>query len=138
MGTAIKTYLIAGVLTAVVPLAVAYIVFYSVPAGCDVNAWLCLFPVSLMYLAPCAAVAIPLLFYIAGIRHIGFVGWIVLTLLVGSISQMLISGWSLFISAEYMRRIYFYEILIFPQGFAAGALCGAVFGAAMAGLRKAP
>ncbi len=124
---------IAGVLTAAVPVGLAFALYWLAPWGCDASAWICLFPLSLLGVAPVAALCLPILFHFNRRRRQPFPdGWLPVILLTGSVSQLLVTGYSLWTLADYMRRIFLYDALIFPQGFAAGATAGAVFWVSLA------
>ncbi len=130
-------YLIAAFLTAVVSLSIAYSIYLSAPWGCDANAWLCLFPISLIGIAPIAAVCMPILFGFNQRRRRTLPdGLLPFVVLVALVSQTMVTGYSLWHSEEHMRRIFFYEVLIFPQGLAAGALTSAVFWFALFALNR--
>lgn len=121
-------YVFAGVLTAAIPVALAFTIYWSAPWACDASAWLCLFPLSLLGVAPVAALCLPIVFYLNRRRpHPLPDGWMPVVLLTGVVSQVLVTGYSLWLLEDYMRRVFFFEALIFPQGFAAGAVTGAVF-----------
>jgi hypothetical protein len=78
--------------------------------------------------SPIAATCLPILFFFnRQRRHPLPDGCLPVVSSVAIVSQAAVSGYSLWSFADYMRRIYFYEILIFPQGLAAGAVAGAVF-----------
>ena len=125
-------YLFAAVLTAVVPIALAYSIYWYAPWGCDASAWLCLFPLSIIGVAPIAAICLPILFRLnRQRRHPLPDGWLLVVLSVAIVSQVAVTGYSLWLLADYMRKIFFYEVLIFPQGLAAGAVTGAVFWCAL-------
>lgn len=130
-------YLVAAVLTVVVPIALAYSIYWYAPWGCDASAWLCLFPFSLTGVAPIAATCLPILFRLnRQRRHPLPDGWLSVVLSVAIVSQVAVTGYSLWLLADYMRRIFFYEVLIFPQGLAAGAVTGAVFWCSLFMLNK--
>lgn len=130
-------YLIAAFLTAVASLSIAYSIYLAAPWGCDANAWLCLFPISLIGIGPVAAVIMPILFSLNRRRTRALPdGLLPFVVLVGLVSQAVVSGYSLWQSEEHMRRIFFYDVLIFPHGLAAGALAGAVFWCALYILNK--
>jgi hypothetical protein len=121
-------YLVAAVLTAVVPIALAFSIYWFAPWGCDANAWLCLFPLSLIGVAPVGAIGLPIMFRLnRQRRHPLPDGWLFVVVSFAVASQVAVSVYSLWSLADYMRRIFFYEVLIFPQGLAAGAVTGAVF-----------
>ncbi len=121
-------YVVAAVLTAVVPIALAYSIYWYAPWGCDASAWLCLFPLSIIGVAPIAATCLPILFRLnQQRRHPLPDGWLLVVLSVAIVSQVAVTGYSLWLLADYMRQIFFYEVLNFPQGLAAGAVTGAVF-----------
>lgn len=128
---------VAAVLTAVLPAALGFAMYRSAPSGCDTNAWLCLFPISMFYLAPAAAVYLPVLFYLNRRRRRPLPdGLMPVALLTGVVTQFLASGVSLWSLADYMRRIHVHEVLIFPQALAAGIVIGAVFRLSLAVLSK--
>ena len=130
-------YIFAAVLTAVVPIAIAFSIYWFAPWGCDASAWLCLFPLSLIGVAPIGATFLPFLFRFNQKRRNALPnGWLVVIVLVAIVSQIGVSGYSLWSLADYMRRIFFYEVLIFPQGLAAGAVTGAVFWCSLFMLNK--
>ena len=130
-------YLVAAILTAAIPIALAYSIYWLAPWGCDASAWLCLFPLSLIGVAPIAALCLPFLFRLnQKRRHALPDGWLLVIVSVAIVSQVAVTGYSLWSLADYMRRIFFYEILIFPQGLAAGALAGAVFWSSLFTLNK--
>lgn len=121
-------YLVAGASTAVVSIALAYSIYWAAPWGCDASAWLCLFPISLIGVAPIGAVCLPFLFRLNRKRSRPIPdGWLPFIVSVAAVSQLAVTGYSLWIFDDHMRRIFFYEVLIFPHGLAAGALTGAVF-----------
>lgn len=125
-------YLVAAVLTASIPIALAYSIYWVAPWGCDTSAWFCLFPLSLIGVAPIGAICLSILFYLNRQRREALPdGWLPVVVSVATISQVAASGHSLWLLADYMGRIFFYEVLIFPQGLAAGALTGSVFWCSM-------
>jgi len=131
-------YIIAGILTVVVPVTLAFASYWLAPWGCDANAWLCLLPLSLLGVAPIAALCLPILYFMNRRRvHPLPDGWFSIMLLTGFMAQMLVSGYSLWLFEPHMRRIFFFDILIFPQGFVAGVIVGAVFWISLAVLGKA-
>lgn len=124
----------AGLLTAVVPVMLAFAAYWLAPWGCDANAWLCLLPISLIFVAPVAALCLPLLVVMNRRRPKPFPdGWLPVLSVTGLLAQLAISGASLWLAAPHMRRIFFFDVLIFPQGFVAGAIVGAVFWISLAG-----
>lgn len=121
-------YFIAALSTAVVSVAFAYTIYWFAPWGCDASAWLCLFPLSLIGVAPLGAICLPILFRLNLRRRRPIPdGWLPFISAVAAISQLGVTGYSLWLFDDRMRQIFFYEILIFPQGLAAGAMTGAVF-----------
>lgn len=121
-------YLVAAVLTAAIPVALAYSIYGFAPWGCDASAWLCLFPLSLIGVAPIGAFCLPIVFRLNRQKRAALPdGWLPVVVSFAVVSQVGVAGYSLWSLADYMRRIYFYEVLVFPQGLAAGALTGAVF-----------
>lgn len=124
---------IAGVLTAAIPVCLAFAIYWLAPWGCDASAWLCLFPLSLLGVAPVAALYLPILFHFnRRLRHPFPDGWLPVIVLTAGVSQLVVTGYSLWTLADYMRRIFLFDALIFPQGLAAGATTGAVFWASLA------
>ena len=121
-------YLVAAVLTAVVPIAFAFSIYWFAPWGCDASEWLCLFPLSLIGVAPIGAICLPIMFrFNRQRRHPLPDGWLPFVFSVAVVSQVAMTVYSLWSLSDYMRRIFFYEVLIFPQGLATGAVVGAVF-----------
>ena len=121
-------YLFAAILTATIPVVFAFSIYWIAPWGCETSAWLCLFPLSVIGVAPIAAICLPFLFRLNRQRRNPLPdGWLPVIVSLAVVSQVGVSGYSLWSLADYMRRIFFYEVLIFPQGLAAGALTGAVF-----------
>ena len=130
-------YSIAAVLTAATPIVLAYSIYWFAPWDCEASAWLCLFPLSLIGVAPIAAICLPILFRLNWKRREVIPdGWLPVVVSVAVISQVVVTGYSLWSLADYMSRIFFYEVLIFPQGLAAGALTGAVFWCSLFMLNK--
>ena len=130
-------YLIAAVLTAAIPIALAYSIYWFAPWGCDASAWFCLFPLALIGVAPIGAICLPILFRLNRQRREALPdGWLLVVVSVAVISQVAVTGYSLWSLADYMRLIFFYEVLIFPQGLAAGAVTGAVFWSSLFMLNK--
>ncbi|MDU8946475.1 hypothetical protein [Ovoidimarina sediminis] len=130
-------YLVAAVSTAVISVAIAYSIYLFAPWGCDASAWLCLFRISLLGVAPIGAICLPLLFRLNRQRHRAFPdGWLPFVVSVAIVSQVAVTGYSFWLFEDHIRRIFFYEILIFPQGLAAGAVTGAAFWCSLAILNK--
>lgn len=131
-----RDYLRAGVLTAVVPLALAFGIYWLAPWGCDANAWLCLLPIALAYLALPAALFLPIAVFLNRRRARPWPdGLIPVVLATGLLAQAVVSGTSLWRSDPHMREIFFWDVLIFPQGLAAGAILGLVFRLSLGGRR---
>lgn len=129
-------YVIAGVLTAVMSVSLAFAFYWLAPWGCDASAWLCLYPLSLLMAAPFAALCLPILLSLNRRRRCPFPdGWLMVIFVTAAMSQLLISGYSLWSLADYLRHNFLFEVLIFPQGLAAGATIGAAFCASLALLR---
>lgn len=121
-------YVVAAVLTALGPIAFAFSIYWFAPWGCDANEWLCLFPLSLICVAPIGAICLPIVFrFNRQRRHPLPDGWLPFVVSVAVVSQVAVTVYSLWSLTDYMRRIFFYEVLIFPQGLATGAVVGAVF-----------
>ena len=125
---ATRDYVRAGILTAVIPVALAFASYWLAPWGCDASAWLCLLPLSLLGVAPIAALCLPLLFYFNRRRLYPLPdGWFSIVLSTGVVAQGLVTGYSLWLAAPHIRRIFLFDVLVFPQGFVAGLIVGAVF-----------
>lgn len=121
-------YLVAAFLTAVVSIATAFSIYWFAPWGCDTSAWLCLFPISLIGVAPIAAICMPILFSLNQRRPRALPdGWLPFVLSSAVVAQLVVTGYSLWLFEEHMRRNFIFEVLILPQGLAAGSLTGAVF-----------
>lgn len=128
-----RHYIAAGILTAVIPVALAFAIHRLAPWACDASAWLCLFPLSMLYSAPFAALCLPLLVFVNRRRRNPFPdGWISVVSFTGVVVQVIITGTSLWITRPYIRHHFIFDVLIFPQGFAAGAVIGAVFWVSLA------
>lgn len=63
-------------------------------------------------------------------------GLLPFVVLVALFSQTMVTGYSFWQSEEHIRRIFFYDVLIFPQALAAGALVGTLFWCALYVLDK--
>lgn len=125
--------LVAAFLTAVIPIALAYSIYWFAPWSCDASAWLCLFSLSLIGVAPIGAICLPILFRLNQQRRQTLPdGWLPVVVSVAAVSQVTVTGYSLWLFEDHIRRIFIYEILIFPQGLAAGAITGAVFWCSLA------
>lgn len=123
----------AGILTAVIPWAIAFAMHWWAPWGCDASAWLCVFPLSLSGIAPIAALCLPLLFFFNQRRRHPFPdGWLSIMVLSGCVSQLLVSAYGLWLVDDHVRRIFFFDVLMFPHGLVAGVLIGAVFRGSLA------
>lgn len=118
----------AGILTAVVPMAMALAIHGLAPWGCDASAWLCLLPLSLLGVAPIAALGLPILIFFNRRRRQPLPdGWLAVSLFTGCVSQVLASAYGFGSAADHMRRIFLFDVLIFPYGLVAGAMVGVVF-----------
>ena len=127
-----RDYVRAGILTAVIPVALAFAMYWLAPWGCDANAWLCLVSLSMLGTAPIAALCLPVLVFLNRRRSHPFPdGWLSVMALTGCASQLLVTGVSLWALADYLRRIFLLEALIVPYGFVAGAIIGAIFRASL-------
>lgn len=123
-----RNYLLAGFFTAALPISLAFAIYWWAPWGCDASAWLCLFPLALLGVAPIAALCLPFAFFLNRRRNRPFPdGLVAVTSLTGVVSQVLVTAYAFWLLEDYVRRIFFFEALIFPQGFAAGAVTGATF-----------
>jgi hypothetical protein len=128
----------AGIFTAVIPVALAFTFYWLAPWGCDANAWLCLLPLALIYVSPIAALILPLAFLINRRRQSVIPdGWLSTMILTGIVAQLLVTVTSLWLNEPHIRRIFFFDVLIFPQGFVAGATIGAIFWVSLAAFGKA-
>jgi len=58
-------------------------------------------------------------------------GWVVTTLSVGLVTQVLLSGFYLIALGPAYRRIFMAEVIFIPQPFVAGATAGAVYWATL-------
>src|SRR5512134_3231566 len=88
-------YLLAGVLTAVLPVALSFAIYWWAPWGCDASAWLCLFPLSLLGVAPIAALCLPIAFALNRRRHHPLPdGLMPVAVMTGVASQVLVTGYS--------------------------------------------
>lgn len=132
-----RDYIRAAILTAVVPVAGAFTSHWIAPWGCDANAWLCVLSLALIVIAPFAALVLPLLTLLNRRRRRPFPdGWISITLLSGVIGQLTTSGVSLWLNEPHVRRTFFVEVLVIPQGFVAGAIAGVVFWVSLNGFSR--
>ena len=132
-----RDYIRAGILTAIVPVAGAFTSYWLAPWGCDANAWPCVLPLALLVIAPFAALVLPLLTLLNRRRRRPLPdGWISIALLSGVIGQLITSGASLWLNEPHVRRTFFVEVLVIPQGFVAGAIAGAVFWASLSGFSR--
>lgn len=123
-----RDYIRAGLVTACVPMALAFTAYWLSPWRCDAVAWLCLSSLSLLIFAPIAALGLPLAcFFNRKRRRPIDDGWLSTVLLSGCAAQLIVSGSSLFMLAAYVDWASLYQALIFPEGFVAGALTGAIF-----------
>jgi hypothetical protein len=124
----VKEYVWIGLLTGIVPSLLAFLSYWLAPWGCDANAWLCLLPLALLVLAPFAALWLPVLFYInQRMRHTVPDGWLPIIFLSGVVSQVMSASYGLWRFQPYLEYVDTHEVLLFPQGFAAGAIIGLVF-----------
>ncbi|MDU8941880.1 hypothetical protein [Ovoidimarina sediminis] len=127
----------AGLLTALLSLLYVFGSFRLAPWGCDVSAWLCLMPISVLYVSPPAALLLPLAVMANRRRQRPFPdGLLPLMIATGLVAQAAISGTSLWLSAPHMRHIFVYDVLIFPYGFLAGALAAGVFRLSLSALAR--
>jgi len=124
----------AAIVTAVLPSAAAAVYLWLVPAGCDMRLdaatyrWTCLLP-GLLIVVP-AVVAI--LLSVANLlnNRIGRRlpdGWLVTTLAVGLLTQVILSGAYLLALDHACRGRMMGEIISVPQPFVAGASVGLIF-----------
>lgn len=134
-----KHLIVAGIVTALVPSAVALAIHRLAPWGCDASGWLCLFPLALLGVAPVAAVGLPILRFLKQRRrHHAFPdGWLTGTAWTACAAQLLVSTFSLIWADDHMRRLFFWDVLMFPYGLAAGAIAGMIFWGALASMGKA-
>ena len=130
-------YLLAGLLAAAVPMALGLGLHRMNPGACYDSP--CLLPLALLLVPPCAAPALTLLFALN--RRLGRPvpdGWLPGPLICGTMVQIVLSTVSLASAEAHMRRIFLFEMFLFPQGFLAGLAVGAVFwGALLASGRQA-
>lgn len=127
-----RDYVRAGILTAVIPVALAFAMYWLAPWGCDANAWPCLVSLSMLGTAPIAALCLPVLFFLNRRRSHPFPdGWLSVVVFTGCASQLLVTVSSVWVLADYVRRTFLLEALIVPYGFVAGAIIGAIFRASL-------
>jgi hypothetical protein len=132
-----RHYVWAGILTATIPMLLAYAIYWLAPWGCDANAWLCLLPLSLIVVAPIAALILPFAVFFNRRRRRPLPdGWLPITLSTGVLAQTGISATSLWLYGDYLRHLYLVDVLIFPQAFVAGAMVGTVFSASLSILSR--
>lgn len=118
----------AGTLAAAIPISLAFTTYWLAPRGCDGNAWFCLLAVSLLGVAPFAALGLPVSFFVnRRRRHPLPDRWFPIMLVSGVVGQVIVAGISLWLVRAYVQRMFLFDRLIFPQGFVAGAIVGAVF-----------
>ncbi len=129
----------AGALTGVVLAALAFGSYRLAPWGCDNSAWACLLPISMLGIAPVAAIGLPVALLLNRRRRRPSPdGWLAVIPASGLAAQLLVTGWSLWTLKPYLLRHFLFEALIFPQAFVAGAIAGAVFCAWHRLLRRTP
>jgi len=134
-----RDYTRAGILTAAIPVLFACATLWFAPWACDAGAWLCLLSLTLIYVSPVAALLLPMAVFLN--RRAAYSlpeGFLAVTLLTGFLAQVIVSSFSIWSSEPHMRRIFFVDILIFPQGFAAGVMVGALFWLSLYTLSRRP
>lgn len=83
-----RDYTRAGILTAAIPVLFACAILWFAPWACDASAWLCLLPLTLIYVAPVAALLLPLAVCLN--RRAAYSlpeGFLAVTLLTGGLAQ---------------------------------------------------
>ena len=127
----------AGILTAAIAAMMGYGIRLLAPSGCDASAWLCLLPLLLWIIGPVAGLCLPILVFFKRRRLPSLPdSFLAVTLLTGCAAQLLASAYGLGSASDHVRRIFFFDVLLFPQGFVAGIMVGAVFCVSLASLRK--
>lgn len=128
----VRECLLAGVATLTVPVVLAFGIYWWAPWGCDASAWLCLFPLALLGIAPLAALCLPVLALVdrRDLRPRPG-GWLAVPLATGTVAQLCVSGYGLWQYSAYLRHTAVVDVLFLPQGFAAGVIAGGVFRAAL-------
>lgn len=123
----------AALVAAVLPSAAAALYLWLVPAGCDMRLdeatyrWTCLLP-GLLIVVP-AVVAILLSITNLLNNQIGRRlpdGWLVTTLAIGLLTQVILSGTYLLALDHAYRGRMMAEIIFAPQPFVAGAIAGLI------------
>jgi len=123
---------VAALATGTVPVALGFGAYWMAPWGCDANAWACLLPLCLIVLGPAGAIVLPVGFLLnrRRVRPLPD-GSVAVAILSGVAGQAGVSAASLWLAAPHVRDIFLWDILIVPQGFVAGLIVGAVFGASL-------
>ncbi|MDG4648670.1 hypothetical protein P6F26_09440 [Roseibacterium sp. SDUM158017] len=119
-------YVVAGSLAVVVPMALAWVLSMTVASGCYDS--LCLLPLLMLLVPPCAAPVLAVLFAIN--RRVGRPvpdGWLPVVMISGVATQVTLSACALATASPEFRDIYFSDLLSVPQGFFVGITIGTVF-----------
>lgn len=124
----------AAVAAGILPAALAAILVYLVPTGCDIRGdpvtyrWTCLFPGLLVSAGIASALILPVLTALyRRWRRPHLPHWFLLALLTGLATQaFLMVAYAIALDPVY-RRLFYWEALGIPQPFAAGVVAGAAF-----------
>ena len=119
-------YVVAVVLAVAVPMLLASALSTTVASGCYDS--LCLLPLLMLIVPPCAVPVLAILFAIN--RRIGSPvpdGWLPTIVISGLSGQVGISLFALATASPGFRDIFFSDLLSFPQGLIVGLTIGVVF-----------
>lgn len=133
-----KEHFRAAVVTALFPAAIAILLLWVFPKGCDLRGdpaayrWTCLLP-GLLLIVPFAT-AIGLLIGTKVNYRLGWRlpdGWLTTILITGIFAQILWAATYLLALDPAYWRLFLAEIFLIPQPFFAGALAGAIYQATL-------
>jgi hypothetical protein len=127
---ALHVYLFAGLLAAIVPMGLGYLVFNYNPAACYDSP--CALPLLLITVPSFAAPALTVLFAVnRRLRRPIPDGWIPTTTIFACVGQVAISVSIMLLASPNIKRIFFSDILFVPQGFVVGLVVASVFWATL-------
>lgn len=122
----VVSYLFAGFTASVVPMGLGYVIFLLDPGACYDSP--CALPLLLFVMPPYAAPVLTILFAINRRFERSLPdGWLPTILASGIVGQIGMSAFGVLMASPNIRRIFFSDILLVPQGLFVGSVVGVVF-----------
>lgn len=122
----VLSYLVAGFMAIVVPMGLGHSIYHSDPGACYDGP--CLLPLLLIISPPYAAPVLTVLFAVNRRTRKSLPdGWLPTVLASGIVGQIGMSVFGVLMASPNIRRIFFSDTLLVPQGLYVGLLVGVVF-----------